>query len=315
MKQPVSNSLPCRVLLFYIYAPIKEPAVVCEAQRLLCQQLGLKGRIIVSKEGINATLSGLHKDIDAYRSTYLGAKGEDLGPKPLVADIKQEDCKEGIFPRLSVRVRDEVVRADLPALGDAKARGMYLSPTELAAHLADPQHKEDFVLVDVRNTYEHELGHFKGAVCLPIRYFRDFKNVAEEFLRPYANKKLITYCTGGVRCEKASAYLRSQGFKHVYQLKGGLIAYDQQAKGQGFMGSCYVFDKRMVRAMQTEHPVIIGRCYACKAPTEHLINCAFPACHRLMLLCKDCSGTQNHCCSSVCKKKMEEKTPKPVLHG
>ena len=290
--------MPYSTLLFYAYAPISSPDDLRIDQYSLCQRLDLRGRILIAAEGINGTLSGSLEATNQYISTVCEAKASDLRGMPgmVPTDFKQMACADHLFPRLQVRVREEIVRSDLPPLTTNQRRGTHISP----AHLREILQKEPeaYTLVDVRDDYEHQLGRFEEAHTLPIRYFRDFK--AQISNMPPKDKPLITYCTGGIRCEKASAWLLEQGFEKVYQLHGGIIAYGQQTDGAFFEGSCYVFDSRLRYSINRHQPSIIGRCFRCKKETEDMVNCTYLGCHRHVLLCESCVNKHAGRCSSSC---------------
>ena len=218
------------VLLFYRYESVARPEDVRDAQRALCEKLGLRGRMIVSEEGINATLSGTSEATTAYVEAVCRGRPE-LGPCFSPSDFKQDLCSGHLFPRLQIRARVEIVRSDLPLL-DSLPKAPYLKPKETRRLLEE--RPKDWLLLDVRDDYEHRLGYFRGAKRLPIRHFRAFKNVAPRLLTSLKNKHILTYCTGGIRCEKAAAFLLREGFSRVHQMEGGIIAYAQQTDGAFF---------------------------------------------------------------------------------
>ncbi len=294
------------VLLFYAYVPVRDPEAVCKTQRALCERLSLRGRVLIAEEGINGTLSGKKEDTDAYISTLCKAGKEVLHLPLQVDDFKQTPCSTHVFPRLQVRVRAEVVHAGLPALTQRHAPVPYMSPATLRELLATAP--QGCILLDVRDDFEHQLGRFQGAYTLPIRYFRDFKHCALDILEPFKEKKIITYCTGGIRCEKASVFLREHGFTHIHQLHGGIIAYGQQTDGAFFEGSCYVFDARLRCTINHHAPTVIGKCYRCAAPTENMINCAYTACHKQVLLCEKCTKKYTGSCSATCGTHLDAAT-------
>ena len=276
-----------QVLLFYKYMVIENPVEFCEIQRALCLSLGLRGRILVAKEGMNVTLSGHISSTKKYIDTLRKM------PQCSEIDIKQEPCEQHVFPRLQVRTKREIVHSALPQVQVVTQKALYIAPLTLRNILK--KNEKEWVLVDVRDDYEHQLGHFRHAQYLPIKYFREFGMQADA-LRPLQHKKIITYCTGGIRCEKASAWLLHQGFKEVYQLQGGIIAYAQQTDGAYFEGRCYVFDQRISIPINKKNPSVIAACYRCRQPTEHMINCANMLCNKQILLCKTCAVIYNkHC--------------------
>ncbi len=278
------------ILLFYKYVEITDPQALADTQRALCERLSLRGRIIVAHEGINATLEGTTEMITAYCA--------ELTADPRFADVhlKKSVGTGKAFPKLSIKVRKEIVTLGLPATRDIDPRtttGKYLSPQQLQEWFAAGK---KFKIVDMRNDYEHKVGHFKGSVLPPLHNFRDLPK-ALPTLEPLKHETVLTVCTGGVRCEKASGFLVKNGFTDVYQLAGGIVSYMEQFErsadgsrpAQNFLGSLYVFDDRvtMAYASPVERPVI-GSCAVCAAPTETYINCAHDVCHKHFLVCAGC---------------------------
>ena len=282
---------PYHVLLYYCYTKIEDPIAFREAHHLFCADLGLRGRIIIAREGINGTVSGSPAACNTYR--------EQLQADPRFAAIhfKIDTHTSHVFEKLHVRVKKEIVHADLENIDPTQRTGPYISSQELEKVIDDPE----VVLLDVRSTYEHQIGKFKNAITLDISHFREFKHRVAE-LAPYKEKKIITYCTGGVKCEKASAYLLAQGFRNVHQLHGGIIQYGKDTSGGTFKGSCYVFDNRLTKEINQQDASKIGSCYACHAPCERMVNCANPLCNRHMPLCVDCGETLEGACSSTCQQ-------------
>jgi UPF0176 protein len=160
---------------------------------------------------------------------------------------------------------------------------------------------QDVVIVDVRSNYEHSIGRFKNAVTFDIENFRDFPAMINE-LAQYKNKKIVTYCTGGIKCEKASALLLHEGFENVYQLHGGIIKYGKEAGGEDFEGKCYVFDNRVAVDVNTVNPVVISTCRNCGANTSKMINCANPECNEHFTQCDACGEKLDGACSALCQE-------------
>jgi len=160
--------------------------------------------------------------------------------------------------------------------------------------------QDDVVLVDMRSKYEHVLGKFKDAVTLDIENFRDMPDKVHE-LEKYKDKKVVTYCTGGIKCEKASAYLLEQGFENVYQLHGGIIKYGLEQGGEDFEGKCYVFDNRVAIDVNQVNPKVISKCYVCDTPSDHMVNCANTICNRHVPICESCMEKMEGCCSEGCQ--------------
>src|SRR5690606_33680890 len=175
--------------------------------------------------------------------------------------------------------------------------GVHLEPIEFL----EMKDLEDVVVLDVRSDYEHNLGHFKNAVRLDIENFREFPEKINE-LAKYKDKKILTYCTGGIKCEKASALLLHHGFKDVYQLHGGIIKYGKEVGGKDFEGKCYVFDNRLTVEVNTVNPTIVSKCLNCGATTSKMINCANPECNEHFTQCEACGERLDGCCSEACQE-------------
>lgn len=270
------------ILLFYKYTPIADPEKLMQEQRLLCQRLGLKGRIIIATEGINATLEGTTENTEKYLA--------DLFSHPAFADIhiKKSTGIGNAFPKLSVKVRPEIVATHLAErdIDPNKISGKYLTAEELHAWFTD---KKEFYIVDMRNDYEQAVGVFRDSLKSGMKRFYNLPEVLDS-LEHLKNKTILTVCTGGVRCEKASGFLVANGFSDVYQLYGGIVTYMEKYPGEDFIGSLYVFDNRLVMGFNHDDPnrEILGRCAVCDKPTEHYINCTDGFCHRHFLCCEDC---------------------------
>lgn len=287
-----------KILLYYKYVSIADPAQVCLDQKLLCQSLNLKGRILVAEEGLNGTVAGLPQDVDAYiAATTTDKRFSDI-------EWKVSWANEQVFPKLRVVVRDEIVTLGIKKAGrdvSLENKAAYIEPEELQA-LYDS--KEDFIILDARNSYEAEIGKFKNSIVPPIDNFRDFPAFAKKIAR-YKNKDVVTYCTGGVRCEKASAYLRENGFKKVRQLHGGIHDYAEKTGGKHFEGELFVFDKRLHVAINTVNPTVIAQCLYCQQPVSRYIDCAVKSCYSLFICCQKCEGEHQACCSAACEQKIQ----------
>jgi UPF0176 protein len=271
------------VLLFYKYVDIKNPTRLMVEQKELCHILKLKGRMIIAHEGINATLEGTTPNIVAYV--------EELKNDPRFEDVhfkKSEGTGES-FPKLSVKVRPEIVSAHLKNsdLNPNNITGKYLKPDELHEMF---QGNEEFYIVDMRNGYEQKSGYFRGSINSEFNNFRDLPTIKEK-LKSLKDKKIVTVCTGGIRCEKASGYLVNEGFDDVYQLQGGIHSYMEKFPGEDWLGKLYVFDKRILidftKGPDKQHEVV-GKCEICNNSTENYIDCARPECHKHQLVCKEC---------------------------
>jgi UPF0176 protein len=284
------------ILLYYHYTPIEDPEAFREAHHLLCLKLNLLGRIIVAAEGLNGTVSGLREDC----AQYMAAVKAD--PRFRDIDFKVDSADTQAFTKLHVRYKPEIVHSSLRHVRPHEKTGVHLTPAEFK-QLKD---QEDVVLLDVRSDYEHMVGKFKNALTLAIENFRDFPEKVEE-LAHLKNKKVITYCTGGVKCEKASAFLLEQGFENVYQLHGGIIKYGMEEGGEDFEGKCYVFDNRLTVDVNTVNPSIISTCYVCGQLSDRMVNCANATCNIHVPMCEPCGAEMEGACSDTCKSHAEKR--------
>lgn len=281
-----------KILLFYAFTPLVDPEAVRLWQRDLGLSLGLGGRIILSKHGINGTVGGDVRAVKMYlRKTREYAPFRDI-------DVKWSEGTGDDFPRLSVRVRDELVsfgapdelRVDETGVVGGGAR---LTPEQLHELVAE----KDVTFFDGRNAFEAQIGHFKDAVIPPVSNTREF--VAELDSGRYDHLKdrpVVTYCTGGVRCEVLSSLMISRGFSEVYQLDGGIARYGEAYGDDGLWeGALYVFDKRMSVEF-SDHAAVVGTCVACGESSRHMQNCADPACRVQLVVCETCAAASViHC--------------------
>lgn len=268
------------VLLFYKYVRIDDPAAFLADHKALCERLGIKGRYIVAHEGLNGTCEGTPDAVNQYI--------QELTADPRFADmhIKYSKGTGTAFPKLKIKVRPEIVSL---GLGDKdfdpnETTGVHLKPAELHKWF---EQGEDFTIIDMRNDYEHVVGHFPNSVLPKLKNFRDLPNELPN-LAYLKDKKVLTVCTGGVRCEKASGYLLREGFQDVYQLDGGMVSYMEQFPGQNFNGAMYSFDGRNVIDYDQGSHEIIGTCKRCGNKTEHYTDCKNESCHGQFLYCNDC---------------------------
>ncbi len=289
------------VLLYYLYTTVSSPEEMVARQRALCEGLGLRGRIIVSGEGINGTVSGPREGAEAYMREMHG------DPVTAAVQFKIEECDGYVSPKISVKVRAEVVTLGLPEGNEVdprKATGVRLSPKEFEEAMADPE----AILLDGRNDYESVLGRFRGALCPEVEHFRDFPRWIRENLGHLKERPVLTYCTGGIRCEKLSAFLLEEGFERVFQLEGGIINYsqDETTRGRGFEGLCYVFDRRIgVEVDRTQAPSVISRCRHCGELSPRYRNCTWAPCNAQFFCCEDCEEAQGRFCSEECSERID----------
>ncbi|HEX2792737.1 MAG TPA: rhodanese-related sulfurtransferase [Candidatus Paceibacterota bacterium] len=286
-----------QVLLFYKYVTIEDPAALAEEVRALATRYSLLGRALIAEEGINATLEGETDATEAFVAELL----KDKRLKDM--KIKRSGGDGAAFHKLKVKVREEIVGTKFPKEIDPRTRtAPHLSAEELKRWY---ENEEDFVVVDMRNDYEYRSGHFKGSVNPGMTYSRELPEKLP-VLEPYKGKKVVTVCTGGVRCEKMSAYLMANGFSDVYQLDNGMHGYMEKYPGQDFAGTLYTFDNRLTMDFGGEREVV-GRCHVCEASTENYINCANDFCHLHILVCPSCTENAGAYCSGACRDFVEAK--------
>ena len=273
--------------MYYKFTPLADPEAVRLWQRTLCESLGLKGRIILSKDGINGTVGG---PIDAIKK-YRRITREFPAFKDI--DFKWSDGVGDDFPRLAVRVRDEIVTFGVPDEITLDANGIvgggqHLSPLEVN-QLAE-ERGDDVVFFDGRNEFEARIGRFKNAVVPDIRTTPDFVKELESGKYDHLkDRPIITYCTGGIRCEVLSLIMRNRGFNEVYQIDGGIVRYGETFKDKGLWeGSLYVFDKRLKMDF-SDSPAVLGDCQNCGLPDNHFHNCDISTCRTRIILCTDCT--------------------------
>ncbi len=286
-----------QVLLFYKYVHIENPDQVKDEYLTLCKKYNLIGRTIVAHEGINSSVEGTVEDTESFLKEFL------LDPRFSDMQIKRSKGNGTSFPRLSVKVRNEIVATQFGTeIDPTKETGKYLKPEELNSWY---RNEKDFVVVDMRNSYEYESGHFKGSIDPGMDASRQLPEKIEELTKKVENikdKTVLTVCTGGVRCEKMSAYLMKEGFKDVYQLDGGMHSYMEKYPGEDFRGTLFTFDNRLTMNFGGDRE-IIGTCKRCESKVEKYQNCANAECNMLFLICDDCMSTEGPgFCSERCEK-------------
>jgi UPF0176 protein len=272
-----------KILLFYVFTPLSDPDAIRLWQRDLCESLGLKGRILISKDGLNGTVGGELKDIKKY------VRKTRQYPAFKAIDFKWSEGRGGDFPRLSVKVRDELVSFGAPGELRVDEHGVTgggerLTPEQLHALVAEKQ----VTFFDGRNSFEAEIGRFRGAIVPAVDNTRDF--VAELERGAYdhlKNEPVVTYCTGGIRCEVLSSLMINRGFREVYQLDGGIVKYGETFADRGLWeGSLYVFDDR--KAIEfSDQSQVVGRCYICGEPSSRMENCGDLACRIQLVVCDE----------------------------
>ncbi|MDI2587444.1 rhodanese-related sulfurtransferase [Psychrobacillus sp. NEAU-3TGS] len=283
-----------RVLLYYKYVPIEDPVTFAQEHLVACKEIGLKGRILVSDEGINGTCSGTIEQTDAY----INMMKADNRFADMVYKI--DETEGHAFKKMHVRPKREIVHLGLADdINPNELTGKYLSPKEFFEQMQ----AEDTVVIDARNDYEFDLGHFRGAIRPDIRNFRDLPEWMLENREMFEGKKVLTYCTGGIRCEKFSGWLVREGFEDVAQLHGGIATYakDPEVRGQLWDGQMYVFDERIaVPINQVEH-VIVGKDHFTGEPCERYVNCANPECNDKILCSEENEHKYLRSCSHECR--------------
>lgn len=276
-----------KIILYYKFVPVPDPSMTMRWQRELCLRLNLKGRIIISRHGINGTVGGSLEDVKTY------VREMNKAPQFKGIEYKWSDGGREDFPRLSVKVRDELVTLAPGEPFDVFDKGTPLRPEAWHQYIAE---HPDAVIFDARNDYESDIGAFKGAIKPKIKAFKDVKAELEKLPK---DKPVLTYCTGDVRCEYLSAYMKHKGFGEVYHLDGGIVKYGEQYGDAGYWeGKCYVFDKRMQLTF-SDQSADIGTCMRCAARTSNHENCARPECNRLLLMCVPCRS-RTAFCSDAC---------------
>lgn len=290
-----------KILLFYVFTPLPDPEAIRVWQLDVCRSLGLRGRIIVSPHGINATVGGELDAVKKYGHSlreYSAFRGVDLkwsDGSGLTDEPGPSGYRESLdFPRLSVKARKEIVTFGVPdelevAADGVVGGGTHLSPEAL--HELVAERGDDVVFFDGRNAYEAKIGKFEGAIVPDVTTTADFARQidAGEF-DELRGKPVVTYCTGGIRCEVLTAVMKDRGFDEVYQLDGGIVRYGERYGDKGLWhGSLYVFDGRM-KVDFSKNPDVISACEVCSTPTSRMQNCDDLSCRIQMVVCEDCSA-------------------------
>ncbi len=280
------------VLLYYKYVKIKSLDSFSQQHLKILKDLNLKGRILVAEEGINGAVSGSKEAAENYKR-YMHSI-------PEFADIhfKETSAKNHPFRKTQVKVKKEIVASGLYNKVDVNNAGTHLEPAEFKRMI---ETDDSSIVLDMRNDYEFKVGRFKGAVQIGTENFREFTKKAKNF-EQFKGKNILMYCTGGVRCEKASAYFRQQGFKNVFQLKGGIINYCNQFPDGLFEGACFTFDSRLVIPVSKKS---ISKCEICSSECDSYLNCKNVDCDKLFVCCDVCKRKFNGCCSGYCLSKVK----------
>ncbi|GAA3254784.1 hypothetical protein LMG8520_0628 [Lactococcus lactis subsp. lactis] len=283
-----------RVLLYYQYVPIEDGETFAQKHLSDCKELGLKGRILVADEGINGTVSGTVDQTNAYMELMKN------DPRFSSTIFKIDEAEQNAFKKIHVRYRPELVNLSLEDdVNPLELTGAYLDPKEFREAMLD----ENTVVIDARNDYEFDLGHFRGAIRPEIRSFRELPQWIRDNKEQFMEKRILTYCTGGIRCEKFSGWLVREGFKDVGQLHGGIATYgkDPEVQGDLWDGQMYVFDSRIAVPINQKEHVIVGRDWFDGSPCERYINCGNPECNRQMLASEENEAKYLGACSHECR--------------
>ena len=287
-----------KILLFYKYIDVKKPSESVKEQRALCESLRLTGRIFIAQEGINGTLGGSEEAITEYK-TWMDNHTLFSG-----IDFKESPGDADYFPRLQVTAKSTIVNLGIdPKEVTVKDTGIYLTPEETHALLSDKP--EDLVVLDTRNNYESRVGTFKDAITPDIDNFRDFPEYIDKHLDMFKDKQVVMFCTGGIRCERATAYLNKKKIaKKVFQIQGGIHRYIEAYPDGHFRGKNYVFDARVTQKVTDD---ILTLCDHCKKPNDNYSNCINAQCNKQIIVCPDCITLYHNSCSDSCAEQVRTK--------
>ncbi len=288
----IKSDLKRTTLSFYKYHPIASPQQFRDQLYLHLAELNVLGRIYVAREGINGQISVPSVQMRAFKA--------QLDEIDFLRDVRlniaiEDDGKS--FYVLKIKLKNKIVADGITDPIDLSDGGKHID----AKAFNELTSGEDTVVVDMRNHYESEVGHFEGAICPDVETFRESIQVVEDLLQPHREKHIVMYCTGGIRCEKATAYFKKKGFEKLYQLDGGIIEYARKANALGipnkFRGKNFVFDERLGERISDE---VIAHCHQCGAECDTHVNCANDACHLLFIQCDACAQKYHRCCSEKC---------------
>jgi UPF0176 protein len=298
LKEKIRATTEKRVTIsFYKYHHIHNLGEFRDFLYLNLDQIGVMGRIYIAEEGINAQISVPEKNLEAFRTYLYSIDFLDR----VRLNIAIDDNGKSFF-KLKILIRKKIVADGLDDKSfDVTAAGVHVKAEEFNKLADDP----NTIIVDMRNHYESEVGHFKNAICPDVDTFREELQIVEDIMKDQRDKNLLMYCTGGIRCEKASAWMKHKGFKNVFQLEGGIIKYAQDVKSSGlenkFIGKNFVFDERLGERITED---IIAVCHQCGTPCDDHTNCKNDGCHLLFIQCKACADKFAGCCSAECQNIM-----------
>lgn len=287
-----------KILLYYSYVHVPKPSEEVKAHKKLCDELGLKGRIFIAQEGINGTVGGSDEATAQYKQA--------MNNHPLFngIDFKESEGGAECFPRMKVTAKSTIVNLGVdPREFTAEQRGTYLSPEEV--HQLLTENPDDLIVLDARNNYEWRVGTFEGAITPDIDNFRDLPEYLDENLEEYKDKRVLMFCTGGIRCERATGYLKAKHVaKEVYHVKGGIHRYAEKYPDGYFRGKNYVFDARLTQKITDD---ILGTCDHCTTPNDDYTNCVNAACNKQIIVCPECVDTYHNTCGDTCAELVQTK--------
>jgi len=280
-----------KIISYYNFVNIKNSEEFCAEHKLVCQALGVWGRIYIAQEGINGTISASEGAVKQYERYISSLKGFE--------DILFKEGQDSYVPfdRLIVKTREEIVslKCDV-SLDVQKDTGRFLEPKEWRSIL---ESNENYYLIDVRNSYETKIGHFKGAILPEVENFFDFPKWLNQ-TQLDKKKKVLMYCTGGIRCEKFSGLMKQKGFEDVSQLHGGILKYSQEEKGAHYTGKCFIFDDRLAVKVDEDNDEVISKCEITNKASDTYLNCANPDCNKLFICSEEGATQLKGCCSEEC---------------
>lgn len=282
-----------KILLFYKYVHIEYPKRVLKWQQKICADLAFKGRIFLGHEGINGTIGGTSENIERYKT--LMHNHEFFGD----IDFKESVGTADDFPRMQITVKNEIVALGIdPHSLTPKTGGIHLNPEE--THCLIQENPEDLVILDARNNFESEVGAFTNAIKPDIKTFRDFPEYINQNADQFKDKRVLMYCTGGIRCERASSYVKEKTqAKEVYQMDGGIHRYVEAYPDGFFRGKNYVFDRRIAVRI---NPDVLAQCSLCQTSSDDFSNCINSECNNHYICCNDCLKSYNNTCGITCKE-------------
>ncbi|EKD48735.1 MAG: hypothetical protein ACD_64C00163G0005 [uncultured bacterium] len=287
-----------KILLYYKYIAIEYPQRICKWQKKICGDLKLHGRIFIGSEGINGTVGG--EDIAIERYVKL------MHEHPLFSDIdfKYSDGDASYFPRMEIKVRKEICKLGVPAEElTVKDGGIHLEPEQV--HELILKKPDDLIILDTRNNFESRIGTFTGSITPDITNFRDLPKFIDENSELFENKQVLMHCTGGVRCERATAYLKKKGIaKEVFQIRGGIVRYTEKYPEGFFRGKNYVFDRRVAVRVNDD---VLSDCDLCHTPCDTYTNCVNMKCNSHYISCQECVAKTHNTCSDTCMTLVVEK--------